>query len=287
MLVRRPRFVSIQVFVFIILICAISACSQGIALNGGPSKTDVGDGGASSKSIVEVTRDVRDFESVNAKDDELINLLKNKLIEALDGLNESRFSSGVPLGDAGKVTDLAYDGSSGMLTWSYMNLADYDLSGDVGVPDITPIAQNYLANAVAGEVTSWIDGDSSGDVGISDITPIANNYLNSINEYVIVTSSTTTGTFTEIGRATLDEAKAALPIGVTFPIVFHISLPAGAQQFIAVQPVDGNEILGEMSDAFDWQAASGVTCLGCHSSKDMLIATAEPPDPIEEPSGES
>lgn len=287
MLDRRPKFVPSLVFTLFFLIFAVNACSQHIAINGGASKTDVGNGGALSKSFVEATRDVRDYEPANAKDDELIKLLKDKLLEALDGLNKARFFSGAPSGDAGKVTDLSYDGSSGMLAWSYINHADYDLSGDVGVPDITPIAQNYLANAVTGEITYWIDGDSSGDVGISDITPIANNYLNTVTEYVIVTSSSATGSFTEIGRATLDEAKAALPIGVTFPIVFHVSLPAGAQQFVAVQPVDGNANLGEMSDAFDWQAASGITCLGCHSSKSMLIATAEPPDPNEEPSGES
>lgn len=71
---------------------------------------------------------------------------------------------------------------------------DYDLSGDVGVPDITPIALSYLAEVfydtsglpLSGEQNerlAVIDGDASGEVGISDITPIALNYLINLAGY--------------------------------------------------------------------------------------------------------
>ncbi len=71
---------------------------------------------------------------------------------------------------------------------------DYDLSGDVGVPDITPIALNYLAavfydsqglplTGEQNERLAVIDGDKSGEVGISDITPIALNYLRNLAGY--------------------------------------------------------------------------------------------------------
>lgn len=61
------------------------------------------------------------------------------------------------------------------LVWRQHLHGDYDQSGEVGVPDITPVALNYLANT--GTVLTVVDGDESGEVGISDITPIALNYL--------------------------------------------------------------------------------------------------------------
>jgi len=82
------------------------------------------------------------------------------------------------------------DGSF-ILGWTERNVGDYDGSGEVGVADITPIAQNYLKNVADAttplelELYEQIDGDRSGEIGISDITPIASNYLNRIEGYDI------------------------------------------------------------------------------------------------------
>jgi len=70
-----------------------------------------------------------------------------------------------------------------MLTWTEVNLGDYDNSGEVGVPDITPIATNYLVTS--GTILDLVDGDESGEIGVSDITLIAENYLNAIAGYRI------------------------------------------------------------------------------------------------------
>ena len=75
------------------------------------------------------------------------------------------------------------------LNWTERNVGDYDGSGEVGVPDITPIAQNYLkavddaTTPLERELYEQIDGDGNGEIGIADITPIANNYLNRVEGY--------------------------------------------------------------------------------------------------------
>lgn len=72
------------------------------------------------------------------------------------------------------------------LTWTEKNVGDYDNNGEVGIPDITPIALNYLRRSDDGNPEPFpnlIDGDNSGEIGIPDITPIALNYLNAVTGY--------------------------------------------------------------------------------------------------------
>ncbi|MCD6118609.1 PKD domain-containing protein, partial [bacterium] len=157
-----------------------------------------------------------------------------------------RLTASAPTGDAGRVTDLAYDPASGDLSWSYVNAGDCDLSGEVGISDITPIAQNYLAITDDGigddEYEAWIDGDDSGEVGISDITPIAENYLNDVMEYRIVTSDSLDDGFTPIGDA--------IPYGDqgSFPKTYSVTLPEGADAYVAVEPVGADLTPGERSN---------------------------------------
>ncbi len=93
--------------------------------------------------------------------------------------NMSQAGSRVPQGPENMPRDLTVNVNeeTGMmqLVWRQRLHGDYDQSGEVGVPDITPVALYYLANT--GSVLTVVDGDESGEVGISDITPIALNYL--------------------------------------------------------------------------------------------------------------
>jgi PKD repeat protein len=91
--------------------------------------------------------------------------------------------------------------------WNYFNRGDYDLSGTVGISDITPIANHYLERRnVKGEFPNvedeFVDGDENDEIGVGDITAIANNYL---NDYAILI-----GVFTEAPDTswTADEFKA-------------------------------------------------------------------------------
>ena len=102
----------------------------------------------------------------------------------------TRRTSSAPTGSDNVVDDLIAEPQEDgrvKLTWTEKNLGDYDLNGEVGIADITPIALNYLAIVGDGqgndEWESIIDGDKSGEIGISDITPIALNYLTVLSGY--------------------------------------------------------------------------------------------------------
>ncbi len=169
--------------------------------------------------------------------------LESKLTEIWGGAD--RIVARAPSGDSGRVTDLWYDSGTGHLTWSYVNLGDYDCSGEIGIPDITPIALNYLALTDDGvgddDYERWIDGDGNGEIGIPDITAIALGYLSQVMEYLVLTCDTAEGEYVEIGRV-------SYPGAPSFPVTFDAPLPPGSMEFIAVQPVDFDNNAGERSN---------------------------------------
>lgn len=102
----------------------------------------------------------------------------------------ARRTSSAPSGNDNVVNDLVAEPQEDgrvKLSWTERNLGDYDLNGEVGISDITPIALNYLAvvddSLGDDEWEAIIDGDNSGEIGISDITPIALNYLTVLSGY--------------------------------------------------------------------------------------------------------
>ena len=113
---------------------------------------------------------------------------------------ERIISAGVqPPSGPDQVADLSCDGT--LLTWSYVNLGDYNQDGETGVADITSIALHFghrLTNDTDA-LDEVIDGDRNGKVGVSDITPIALNYLATIVRYSIQGADTPGGIFNEIG----------------------------------------------------------------------------------------
>ena len=210
-------------------------------------------------------------------------ILKSELLKQLEARGLERLASTAPSGESGLVEDLMYDGASQTLYWSYVNLGDFDVNGVVGVADITPIALNYLAARTGEEwqdaYLAWVDGDGSGQIGIPDITPIALNYLNTVAEYVVLTSSSESGPFTEIARVPFASGEAPSETE-KIPLTFRISpLPEGAQKYIAVAPADGEGTAGVHSVALDWLASSQISCVHCHTNKQMIIDTAEPEEP--------
>jgi hypothetical protein len=101
------------------------------------------------------------------------------------------------------IPNIEWQGAPGsvlVLRWSYNNFGDYDLNGEVGISDLTPIAVNYLFPAEQNELTMWLDQSGDGEVGIPDVTPIALNYLCTVDGYVIEYSSEQSGGFSEAGR---------------------------------------------------------------------------------------
>lgn len=100
----------------------------------------------------------------------------------------NRITLKAPSGPHNSVDDLtvSINGSEKQLEWTEKNIGDYGNDGEVGIPDITPIALNYgkpVNHSDPSDTAAMIDGDFNGEIGISDITPIALNYLNLVAGY--------------------------------------------------------------------------------------------------------
>lgn len=168
----------ISIFYFAMVLAAFAACSKSSIFGSG---TEIGSK-ISSKSIGNAKAEAEQLKAPGGVDEALFESLKQKFLDDLEARFEGRLVS-----QAGVQTPPLYlskrvnlDDTT-TLEWRYFNTGDYDLSGEVGVPDITPVALNYLArtdDGVKDNVQSFIDGDGDGEIGIPDVTPIALNYLN-------------------------------------------------------------------------------------------------------------
>ena len=240
------------VFVVMLLTLAVSALAFALSCNSSKPGTIPESAISRTVTIEQAIADAKAFEppaEVSADPDfdpGVFEMLRDEFIRQMEASKLDRLTSAVPLGDAGRVTDLTYDPDAGLLNWSYVNVGDYDSSGEVGIPDITMIAQSYLAKANDGigddALEAWIDGDNSGEVGISDITPIAQGYLNTVMEYRIMTSSQPDSGFVPIG------ADISFGDEGVFPKTFSVILPVGANAYVAVEPVGADLIPGERSN---------------------------------------
>lgn len=241
---------------FIVLIsCGGRGTGKGLESKGAVQVSNSGDsivGSGTDKSrklgalIAEIDAYVPPAEVDSAIFDELKNALAAALSERMLAEGTDRIVASPPQGDSGKVTDFAYDIEANVLKWQYANKGDYDLSGEVGIPDITPVALNYGAIVHDPESrAAWVDGDGNGEVGISDITPIALAYLNSVAGYRILTSETEGGEFVQVGEI--------VPFGEggVFPKLFEVTPPEGVNSFVAVEPVDAEGVPGARSDILD------------------------------------
>lgn len=176
-------------------------------------------------------------------------LLKAELLRQLDERFDGDYSkavSGAPQGDAGKVTSIYFDTGAWELQWSYENKGDYDLSGQVGVPDITPVALHYghVIDIMSGwlhPIDGWIDGDANGEIGIPDITSIALGYLNEVSGYHILQSDSPDGPWIMV-------TSVEMPVDRTYPIRFFFQgWTLGVPPYLAVQPYDSEGATGPVS----------------------------------------
>ncbi len=225
--------------------CLVISCSHGRNFPKSPQ---------TNSSYSDAIAQLNALETPEGVSEELFNALKaefeSKLKEVWGDLQ--RRTSRAPNGTSGYVTDLEYDSQTGNLKWSYVNTGDYDSNGEVGVPDITPIALHYLhSSRLPGgwphPEDKWIDGDKSGEVGIPDITPIALNYLSQVAEYAIVTGESEQFPNKVIGFVSFPEHS-------TYPVEFEVPLPSGALTYVAVTPIDGLKNAGPLSN---WCLLSG------------------------------
>jgi len=192
--------------------------------------------------------------------------MQDVLEKLLAEMDEAAFSRSATdyQGPTDSAMDLEYHPDTNTLTWTHVNIGDYDMNGEVGIPDITPLARNYLALTSDGigddAYESWLDGDGDGEVNIPDITIIALFFNKTVKGYRIVTADEFDHTqpgpgppvgywpsglksgsvsgyypwadetdFTSIGFVDLSEASSGIPPR------FEVTLPEGALRYIAVQ----------------------------------------------------
>jgi hypothetical protein len=129
-----------------------------------------------------------------------------------------------PQDNASQVRNLAPVTVDGRLTlvWPFTQSGDYDQNGEVGVQDITPIAQ-YWEQTITGSLWSaarLADGNGDGEVSIADITDIAQNFQSRLDGYVVYCDGA------ELARVPLTEARKTVA-GTRY---FTYDLADGAQE---------------------------------------------------------
>ncbi len=180
-------------------------------------------------------------------DPALFEELKDALEEALVARGIDRMVSTPPTGDNNRVDPLNYciedvEGTDHyFLTWLYRSLGDYDLSGKVGIADITPIAMHYGEDIITYPEATHIDGSLNGVVDIADITPIAMNYGVDVAEYRVEGSADMETGYVEVGTASI-ETDAVEAIG---GLLFSYDLgDAPAYEWYRVVPLDADSVEG-------------------------------------------
>ena len=121
-------------------------------------------------------------------DPQLFGELREAMLAAV-GQDAARSVSKLPSGEGNLVSDLHLEeqGSRGTLGWTYVNIGDYDLNGEVGISDITPIGIHFNKSEASSDWDSArvADGDGNGLVSISDITPLGVHFGASVQGYNI------------------------------------------------------------------------------------------------------
>ncbi len=199
---------------------------------------------AKEVELASIIDEVRDYEIPEDADPDIFNQLRDALIRELEKRGTSRVTSAAPSGDGNEITDLAFDADTFELSWTYRNLGDYDLSGEVGVPDITKIAQHFMTivdgEGLEQDFLKWVDGSGNGEIGISDVTPIAIHYLSRLNGYSIRASENGLVNFEEVAYLEYPRGPltAPFPPEGEFPVKFTFDASQYSGTYLMVVPLD-------------------------------------------------
>ncbi|GEM_PF-3167428 len=99
------------------------------------------------------------------------------------GAAEPRLAAAVPDLPVSMIPDLAVDFDTGDVTFSYVNVGDYNQNSLVEVADITPVGVNWDEESPDfpdpfpfDTIGSVVDGNNNGLIEVADITPIGQNW---------------------------------------------------------------------------------------------------------------
>lgn len=135
-----------------------------------------------------------------------------------------RQSSGLADASRNQVSDaeIVADGEgSWNVTWTYRNLGDFDLNGEVNGADIAPIAKYFRAGTQSSnwDAAQAADGDANGEVNAADIVPIAANFFSQVLGYKIYGGNSEGGPWVQLlGTAAISEATSGFPPAFTFAL---------------------------------------------------------------------
>lgn len=153
-----------------------------------------------------------------------------------------------PLGDANKVMALTYhidESNNYILTWPYRMLGDYNLTLNVDVSDITPIAMHFGETwdpvTSPNSAASLVDGSGNLLVGVEDITQIAMNYNRRCVSYSVRGADTIAGPYTEVGNA---PCPVGSPLDSGWPVISFDLGAAPAYAWYQVVPLDNESVPG-------------------------------------------
>lgn len=210
-------------FVSVLLLCSLVSCLAQ-------------DYNKPSKFLSMPLKDIEYGDLIELDSSEQTAYLKDELLRQIDSLEKSGFVS--KTAESMAISGLQFSLSNNSLSWEYKNLGDYDLNGEVGIPDVTPIALNYLASTddMIGNdfLESLADGNGDGEVGIPDITPIAENYGHSISNFEILHSASENSPWNVIALASATDIVMAEK-----PYVHH-AFNGPVDGFVKVQAIDAS-----------------------------------------------
>jgi len=174
--------------------------------------------------------------------------LKVELAGMLLQLDAGRMASAPPM-LPGSQAQLSWISDASTLTWGYSCSGDYNQDSLVGVNDITPLGQNYLADVPAdpNSLLAVVDGNGNGKIEVADITPIGQNFQARVTAYNVYASSSVS----DFPESSADDNGAADLLGsVPFPegpppagqrrmFSFAVTDPQ-AETYFWVRPTDGS-----------------------------------------------
>ena len=195
--------------VSLVLLCNISGCggkgSQAVLSTTpqanqqgalGESAPEVDDQAEFSREIAlaEIIAEIEECTLSTMIEASLQSELKQALIEVLGASGLDRVTSTPPAGDPNRITDayLTRETSGNYtLSWSFINLGDYDQNGEVNISDLTPLGLNFGLTGLFAYNTalSVVDGDGNGEINIADVTPIGQHFRYTVVHYAVYASA--------------------------------------------------------------------------------------------------
>lgn len=185
-------------------------------------------------SLEQALADARNLATPPGVDEALFSELRAAFVDSLAGL-AGKNASALPGGQENRIDDLELvaQGSGALLNWSYRNVGDYDLNGEVNISDITPLGIHFGRSTQSPDwaTARKADGDGNGEVNISDVTPIGQHFFASVLGYNIYGRNSGSGPYTLVGSVALESGKGV-------PLRFSVPLASVDYETYMVAPYD-------------------------------------------------